>query len=135
MIDFQSDSGMRVFRACFENRSKPKIKHIFLDADHRSAEKRKGEYDREKNMFLKILAQKHRFGKYKRNDEMINPNETKAIHTEKNIMQLQFLAIVHIPLKTPSATCKGKCECFYLWQSSAKRNQILIVHIPSVVVE
>lgn len=89
----QSESGVRLFRACFENRNKPKIKHIFLYADHRSAERRKKVYEREKNMFLNILALKHRFGKYKRNDEMINPNETEDIHTEKILCSFNFLLL------------------------------------------
>lgn len=55
---------------------------------------------------------------------MIVPIDSKPIRTAEKL-QLRFLTIVHIPLKTPSATYKGECEWFYLWQSSDKRNQIV----------
>lgn len=55
---------------------------------------------------------------------MVIPMESKPIHTVEKL-QLRFLTIVHIPLKTPSATYKGECEWFYLWQRSDKRNQIV----------
>lgn len=52
------------------NQNKAKIKHIaawVLTIVHRK--NREGEYDREKNVFETMLELKHRFGKYKRNDE------------------------------------------------------------------
>lgn len=76
-------------------------------------------------MFIKILALKQRAGKCERNDEMITPTEWSVWSKPEEKLRVQLLSTVYIPLKRPFATCKGEYDWFYLWQSSAKRYQIV----------
>lgn len=82
----------------------------------------------EKKVFINLKALKCRLGKYKGNDEMINPKESKPVHTEKILCSFTFLVLRTFLWKDHLPHAKVNGNGFFFGKVVPRETRLLTVH-------